>query len=214
MFKRKVITWYFVIVLMFTVLVVSFIGYASQKDRIQTLREDKLEEGFQSVLIFHLRATDRTNTPFGSGRNNVVDMDPYFSIMTPENQRSFKQLRPFDLGKWVKKSDGSQYFDCLYFAQVKSGEFMFNTVIFNIGASWMTNTPIKKSCYANPGELIYLGTFDVEFISADKNNFTHKSQINQNKTDLENDLKEFQYKCPKIYEKFKEQIKIASWKAF
>lgn len=213
------------------------IGGCASSGPLKNLENDHLaqEQGFQSLVFWRIKVIDRTNS-FGKPKlANVPGFqfyeaeksvsDPILHFIRPNLKMSAWDGKVLS-GGWVKKDDVS-YLDETTIAEIKPGEYTLDNIYFlmehynsyTVGQGGTTATnyftiDVDKTYDIPPGKLLYLGEFDVEFVSKKNvenkgNVYTYNVKINQNTDDFNRNLKIVQERYPLLYNQFKNNVDIA-----
>lgn len=213
------------------------IGGCASSGPLKNLETDQLaqEQEFQSIVFWRIKVIDRTNS---FGKQKLVNVpgfqfyeaeksgsDPILHIIRPNLKKSAWDAKVLS-GGWVKKDDVS-YLDETTIAEIKPGKYTLDNIYFlmeyynsfTVGkGGTITQTSftidVDKTYDIPPGKLLYLGEFDVEFVSnnfvENKGNvYTYNVKINQNTDDFNKNLKIVQERYPLLYSQLKNNAAIA-----
>ncbi len=210
------------------------LGGCASSGPLKNLENDQLaqEQGFQSIVFWRIKVIDRTNS-FGKPELANVPGFQFYEAEKSVSEPILHFIRPnlkMDAwdgkvlgGGWVKKDDVS-YLDETTIAEIKPGEYTLDNIYFPMGnytsysarqyTTISFTIDVDKTYDIHPGKLLYLGEFDVEFVSKkfveNKGNvYSYNVKINQNTDDFNRNLEIVQEHYPLLYNQFKNNADIA-----
>lgn len=207
---KKIMRSFFAFLLM--LVVVSLSGCASWFN-VRNLTSDSLDEGFTSVVLARVRIIDKTNMLMDS------HVQLHFLSRTGNEPRFdwIYNTKKEQTARWTRKDNASIY-EGLLVGQARPGDYQVaNCHIFQgsyaVNAN-MEKTPLKFSL--KPGELLYLGTFEVvvnKITFSGREVFYNYSYSAINNADTRTaDIRLFQTLYPQLSQKFGNAINTVPWK--
>lgn len=215
----------------FFVLLALLIGCASTHP-IRELKKDIIDQkdGYQSLAFWRIRVIDRVNT-FSSNNSKRIPKFHIYNDLEYEKNPVAWLLKPYKIGPnlgtdffsgdtlqggWIKRN-GVGYLDELIVAELKPGDYSIESTNFYIDTYYdCGNTGITYFRVDNyfgfptifPDRMMYLGTFDIEFISKKRGTYTYNYNHNIDNQNFNKDLESFMDKYPKLYSQFKGKVDI------
>jgi hypothetical protein len=213
------------------------IGGCTSSGPLKNLEKDQLaqEQGFQSIVFWRIKVLDKTNS---FSKEKIINIpgfqfyeaeksggEPIIHIIRPNLKKSAWDAKVLS-GGWVKKDDVS-YLDETTIAEIKPGKYTLDAIyflmedysIYTVGKGGTTITQtftidVDKTYDIPPGKLLYLGEFDVAFVSKkfvenEGNVYTYNVKFNQDTDDFIKNLKIVQERYPHLYNQFNNTADIA-----
>ena len=217
---------FFVFVKVIVVLVL--IGGCASRGPLETLKKDQLdqEHGYQSIVFWRIKIIDRTNS-FGNQKFEFLPAFQFYEneilVRNPGRYKIWPNLKKSSWngkilsGGWVKK-DGVNYLDEMTIAEVKPGEYTLDSIYLLMSLvykpSYYFTIDVNKTFDIPPGKLLYLGEFDVEFVSKKiiknmENVLLYNFQSSHNIDDFNRNLTIVQERYPLLYNQFKNNADVA-----